>query len=251
MAQRDREVVVSINTGQGSPERPTESGIRRRNTESTDQESGGGIGMAEVVRSSSFGSFQKSSWKPPLRKTKSRLLDPVEEPRQKSERIGSSGRVHSDDDSPNEDNLEDIPEEYKGTKFGLVMLLQWVSLVLITAALGCSLWIPILKRKKLWDLPLWKWDILVLALICGRLVSGWAIRLVVIFIERNFLLRKRVLYFVYGLRRAVQNCLWLGLVLLAWHGIFDKRFKRRPRAGSCLMRPRPWFVFWWALWYGF
>ncbi|GMN34879.1 hypothetical protein TIFTF001_004953 [Ficus carica] len=45
--------------------------------------------MAEVVRSSSDGSFWKSSWKPPLRKTKSRLLDPVKEPRQKSERIGS------------------------------------------------------------------------------------------------------------------------------------------------------------------
>ncbi|VFQ67799.1 unnamed protein product [Cuscuta campestris] len=45
----------------------------------------------------------------------------------------------------------------------------------------------------------------------------------VFFIERNFLLRKRLLYFVYGVRRAVQNCLWLGLVLIAWHSMFDKK----------------------------
>lgn len=62
-----------------------------------------------------------------------------------------------------------------------------------------------------------------LVLICGRLVSGWGIRFVVFFIERNFLLRKRVLYFVYGIRKAVQNCIWLGLVLIAWHYMFDKK----------------------------
>jgi hypothetical protein len=54
----------------------------------------------------------------------------------------------------------------------------------------------------------------------GRLVSGWGIKLVVIFNEHNFLLRKRVLYFVYGLRGAVQSSLWLGLSLLIWHFVF-------------------------------
>jgi hypothetical protein len=52
------------------------------------------------------------------------------------------------------------------------------------------------------------------------LVSGWGIKLVVIFNEHNFLLRKRVLYFVYGLRGAVQSSLWLGLSLLIWHFVF-------------------------------
>ncbi|KAG5573568.1 hypothetical protein H5410_063334 [Solanum commersonii] len=64
---------------------------------------------------------------------------------------------------------------------------------------------------------------MVLVLICGRLFSGWVIRLVVFFIESNFLLRKRVLYFVYGLRNSVQNCIWLSLVLIAWLCIFDKK----------------------------
>ncbi|KAM3199766.1 hypothetical protein P3L10_032126 [Capsicum annuum] len=64
---------------------------------------------------------------------------------------------------------------------------------------------------------------IIMVLICGRLVSGWGIRLVVFFIERNFLLRKRALYFVYGLRNSVQNCIWLSLVLIAWLCIFDKK----------------------------
>jgi hypothetical protein len=62
-------------------------------------------------------------------------------------------------------------------------------------------------------LHLWKWELLVFVLICGRLVSGWVIRIAVFGVERNFLLQKRVLYFVYGVRSAVQNALWLGLVL--------------------------------------
>ncbi|KAK3422437.1 hypothetical protein EUGRSUZ_G02897 [Eucalyptus grandis] len=121
---------------------------------------------------------------------------------------------------------EDLPEEFKKTQVGAMALLQLVSLVLIVGALVYTLAIPALKHKDLWKLKLWKWEVMVLVLICGRLVSGWMIRLVVFFIERNFLLRKRVLYFVYGLRKAVQNCLWLGLVLIAWHALFDKKVER-------------------------
>ncbi|MBA0549854.1 hypothetical protein Golob_020862 [Gossypium lobatum] len=48
--------------------------------------------------------------------------------------------------------------------------------------------------------------------------------------DKNFLLRKRVLYFVYGVRKAVQNCLWLGLVLIAWHYLLDKKVQRETRS---------------------
>ncbi|PPS01671.1 hypothetical protein GOBAR_AA18996 [Gossypium barbadense] len=77
------------------------------------------------------------------------------------------------------------------------------------AALVCSLWIPSFKTMDLWELRLWKWLVFLLVLICGRLVSGWGIRLIVFFIEMNFFLRKRMLYFVYGIRKPVQNCLWI------------------------------------------
>ncbi|KAL3730915.1 hypothetical protein ACJRO7_027866 [Eucalyptus globulus] len=167
-------------------------------------------------------------------KTRSRLMDPLEEPDWRLSRVPQSGQLQSGmlrgAGDEEEDDLfleQDLPEEFKKAKFGAMTLLQWVTLVLIIGALVCTLAIPALKRRDLWKLKLWKWEVMVLVMICGRLVSGWMIRLVVFFIERNFLLRKRVLYFVYGLRNAVQNCLWLGLVLIAWHALFDKKVERQ------------------------
>lgn len=252
MAQREGQVVVKIDscgascskettkmngeaipttTVGGSPEKPTES-FRRRSKELSLPDAPSNSGGAEVLRCSSNASFSRNSWKPPMSKTKSRLLDPPEESCLKSDRVAGSGRAlgKDDDDALDDADIEDIPEEYKRIKFSALTLLQWVSLVFVIAALVCNLWIPIIKRQTLWDLPLWKWELLVLALICGRLVSGWGIRVVVFFVERNFLLRKRVLYFVYGLRKSVQNCLWLGLVLVVWHFIFDKKVEEKTQS---------------------
>ncbi|KAG1367790.1 hypothetical protein COCNU_14G002580 [Cocos nucifera] len=64
------------------------------------------------------------------------------------------------------------------------------------------------------------------------LASGWFIRIVVFFIERNFTLRKRVLYFVYDVRKVVQDCLWLGLILISWHYMFDKNVERETKSKS-------------------
>ncbi|OWM80958.1 mechanosensitive ion channel protein 5-like [Punica granatum] len=165
------------------------------------------------------------------RKTKSRLLDPPEEHLQRSNIFSGdySGQVddgHQEDDG----DSDDIPEEYKKTELNFWLVLQVASLVLIMVALVCSLAIPELERHKVWDLPLWKWELLVLALICGHLVSAWAIRLIVFLIERNVTLRKRVLYFVYGLKKSAQNCLWLGLVLLVWNCIFNRKVEKETRS---------------------
>ncbi|KAH9779371.1 Mechanosensitive ion channel protein 6 [Citrus sinensis] len=170
-----------------------------------------------------------------MTKTKSRLMDlPPERIEPKSGRVvGRSGQLKSgfigkNVDEEEEDPLleEDLPEEYKKEKISIWVLLEWFSLILIIGALVCSLTIDYFKKKKLWKLGLWKWELLILVLICGRLVSSWIVRIIVFCIERNFLLRKRVLYFVYGVRKAVQNCLWLGLVLIAWHCLFDQRVER-------------------------
>ncbi|KAK4477253.1 hypothetical protein RD792_016467 [Penstemon davidsonii] len=163
-------------------------------------------------------------------KTKSRLIDPPPEiPDRRSGVLKSnqlrSGMLGKQMEEDEDDPLfaEDLPDEYKKAKFDALTIAQWISLVLIVSALACTLSIRKWKMKRLRGLSLWKWEVLVLVLICGRLVSGWAIRIVVFFIERNFFMRKRVLYFVYGVRKAVQNCIWLGLVLLAWHLMFDKK----------------------------
>nr|XP_011459091.1 PREDICTED: mechanosensitive ion channel protein 8-like [Fragaria vesca subsp. vesca] len=214
MAERPEQVEVEIERSSGDT-----VGVESFRRRSKDQvpEAAPNSGGAQVLRCSS-----SNAWKPPMSKTRSRLIDPPEDCRPKSDKVG-----HDEDDGF---DVDDIPEEYKRMKFNTLTLVQWVSLVCVLGALVCNFWIPMIRRQKVWDLPIWKWELLVLALICGRLVSGWGIRVVVFFVERNFLLRKRVLYFVYGLRKAVQNCLWLGLVLVVWHLIFDKKVEEETRS---------------------
>ncbi|XP_015059628.1 mechanosensitive ion channel protein 6-like [Solanum pennellii] len=171
----------------------------------------------EVLVCSSTSSFRKKS-NLLVNRTKSRLMEPSEQD-QRSGVLLKDSEIEEDD--PFSD--EDLPEEFKKVKFSLLTVLQLVSLVLIIAVLSCSFVFSVLREKRAFGLELWKWEVMVLVLICGRLFSGWVIRLVVYFIESNFLLRKRVLYFVYGLRNSVQNCIWLSLVLIAWLCIFDEK----------------------------
>ncbi|PIN10746.1 hypothetical protein CDL12_16659 [Handroanthus impetiginosus] len=181
----------------------------------------------EVLVCSSNNSFRR---KPTLMraKTKSRLLDPPEDNIQKSQtqRMGKSQVLGKGGSEIEEDDPfleEDLPEDYKKMKFSALSIIQLLCLILIIAALVCSLTINVLRKRTVFELELWKWELMILVLISGSLLSGWGIRIAVFLIERNFLLRKRVLYFVYGLRKAVQNCVWLALVLIAWQCIFDKR----------------------------
>ncbi|KAI4350243.1 hypothetical protein L6164_004716 [Bauhinia variegata] len=199
-------------------------------------------GDGEVLRCTSNRSYERNNSTPRkstlLRnKTKSRLHDPPEEQDRRSGRLQRSGQLFSgmlgkkgDDDEADPFLEDDIPVEFKKNQFSIWVFLEWLSLVLIVGALICTLCIPYIRDKTLWNLKLWKWEVMVLVLICGRLVSDWVIRILVFFIERNFLLRKRVLYFVYGVRKAVQNCLWLGFVLIAWHMLFDKRVETETRS---------------------
>uniref|UniRef100_A0ACD5TTE6 Uncharacterized protein n=1 Tax=Avena sativa TaxID=4498 RepID=A0ACD5TTE6_AVESA len=137
-------------------------------------------------------------------------------------RSGQFPSVEEEDEDPFPDD-DDISYDDQVKRGTVTTILQWVSLVLITGALLCSLTVKRLAKKKLWELHLWKWELLVLVLICGHLVSGWAIRIAVFVVERSFVLRKRALYFVYGVRGAVQNALWLGMALAAWHFLFHQQ----------------------------
>lgn len=199
-------------------------------------------GDGEVLRCTSNASFERNlsmQRKSALlkAKTRSRLMDPPEEPDRRSGRVMKSGQLLSgflgrkgDDEDEDPFLEEDLPDEFKENHFSVWIVLEWLSLILIIGLLVTTLCIPFLRNKDLWQLRLWKWEVMVLVLICGRLVSDWVIRIAVFCIERNFLLRKRVLYFVYGVRKAVQNCVWLGLVLIAWHLLFDKRVQKETRS---------------------
>ncbi|THF95988.1 hypothetical protein TEA_009391 [Camellia sinensis var. sinensis] len=143
-------------------------------------------------------------------------------------------RLSTTDKDCKEDDLfldedEDIFGEFDWKD--ALTIVQWVSLLLILVTLACTLTISHLKNRKLWELYLWNWEILILVLICGHLVSGWMIRALVFFIECNFILKIRVLYFVYGLRKSIQNFLWLGQVLSVWHFILAEEIGRVTKHG--------------------
>ncbi|XP_041997184.1 mechanosensitive ion channel protein 6-like isoform X2 [Salvia splendens] len=212
-----------------------QSGLNRRRSIAKNNNDSGGSTPADGQVLKCTSSIQQRYGR---MKTKSRLLDPPEStperrPDMKSGQLRSevlgraSGMVTRPGEDEEEDPLfdEDLPEEYRGGKFNTLTLLQWISLILIVTALVCTIRFKKWKIRKFRGLHLWEWEVLILVLICGRLVSGWGIRIVVFFIERNFFMRKRVLYFVYGVKRSVVNCIWLGLVLIAWHSMFDKKLE--------------------------
>ncbi|KAL8188684.1 hypothetical protein R6Q57_029704 [Mikania cordata] len=154
----------------------------------------------------------------------SRLMDPPEVPFSSPyAKPGSHtpGRIENDDE---DESLfdDDNPGDLKNNKLDAMTVIQWISLILILASLICTARFPEWKNRSFRGLFMWEWELLILVLICGRLVSGCCVRIAVFFIERNFLLRKRLLYFVYGVRTPVQNCIWLCWVLIAWNSIFDE-----------------------------
>ncbi|KAJ0763878.1 putative mechanosensitive ion channel MscS, LSM domain superfamily [Helianthus annuus] len=207
-----------------------ESRPMRRSTASR-RSSGAGHGGEEVVVCSANAAFKRTSTLLRM-KTKSRLSD------QPDFNLRTSGSGNGVGDIDEDDLLidDDLPDEYKKLRYSKWTLLQLISLILIVGCLACTLAIPRFRNKDLYDLDWWKWEVMLLVVICGRLVSGWVIRILVFFLERRFLLRKRVLYFVYGLKKAVQNCIWLTLVLIAWQCIFDKKVKRMSYGKKVLPR---------------
>ncbi|KAG6769928.1 hypothetical protein POTOM_025595 [Populus tomentosa] len=121
-----------------------------------------------------------------------------------------------------------------GKKWKVLPLIELVAFVCIMGLLIASLTVDGLLNSKIWSLKLWKWCVLVLVIFSGRLFTEWFMNVLVFLIERNFLLKKKVLYFVYGLKKSVQAFIWLGLVLLAWGLLFESGVKRSRRTTKIL-----------------
>ena len=114
------------------------------------------------------------------------------------------------------------------------VLIEWLVFVCIAGTLLASLTVDKLKETMIWDMGLWRWCVLVLVTFCGMLVTRWFMHIVVFLIEMNFLLRKKVLYFVHGLKKCVQVFIWLGLVLLTWVLLINRGVQRSKFASKIL-----------------
>ncbi|KAJ4708967.1 Mechanosensitive ion channel protein [Melia azedarach] len=131
---------------------------------------------------------------------------------------------------PGEDEEEEICKKVelikeKRKRVTTVGLIQWVAFFLIAGCLVASLTVDKWEKSLIWGLEIWKWCVLVLVTFSGMMVTNWIMHVIVFFIEMNFLLRKKVLYFVHGLKKSVQVFIWLGLVLLTWALLFNRGIK--------------------------
>ncbi|XP_010519830.1 PREDICTED: mechanosensitive ion channel protein 10-like isoform X2 [Tarenaya hassleriana] len=138
---------------------------------------------------------------------------------------------------------KDIDEEiYKKVKLnkekrGRVNTLALIELAVFVSMLGAlvaSLTVDVLKRQFFWGLEVWKWCVLAMVTFSGMLVTNWFMHFVVFLIETNFLLRRKVLYFVHGLKKSVQVFIWLSLNLVTWALLFKHGVKRSPTATKVL-----------------
>ncbi|XP_030551925.1 mechanosensitive ion channel protein 10-like [Rhodamnia argentea] len=117
--------------------------------------------------------------------------------------------------------------EMAGKKF--IKIIIWIELAAFVCIMGlliASLTVRKLKNTEIWHLELWKWCVQVLAIFCGRLVTDWLINTLVFLIEKEYLLKQKVLYFVYGLKDSVQTFTWLLFILLVWVLLMNYGVKR-------------------------
>ncbi|KAI3468543.1 hypothetical protein Pfo_025206 [Paulownia fortunei] len=138
-----------------------------------------------------------------------------------------SGEESHDEEEYDEEGYRKERPRKKKFRINWRILIEWILFILISTSLVCSLTISSLKNQLKCGLDLWRWFLMILVIFSGRLFSEWIIRIIVFCIERNFMLRERVLYFVYGLRKSIQNCVWLGLVLLSWTFIFNAKLHKK------------------------
>ncbi|CAK7352822.1 unnamed protein product [Dovyalis caffra] len=122
----------------------------------------------------------------------------------------------------------------KRRRVGAKAVIEWVAFFCILGCLIASLTVEKLEKTKIWGLEFWKWCVLVMVIFSGMLVTNWFMHFIVFLIETNFLLRKKVLYFVHGLKKSVQVFIWIGLILLAWAFLFNRGVERSKTATKIL-----------------
>ncbi|KAK9697292.1 hypothetical protein RND81_08G027900 [Saponaria officinalis] len=194
---------------------------------------------------------RNSMSRPLLLKSKSRLVEPSyplgEEFRKRSMKsvgIRSPFRnlpkatpfMEGDDQVVDEEIYKSIilQASYKSLpKLKVLASVEWMFFIILIGLVAASLTLRPLEEILIWSLELWRWCVLVLVVISGRLITRLFMNISVYLVERNFLLRKRVLYFIYGLKGSIQVFFWLGFILLVWILLFDRsRGENRSNKGN-------------------
>ncbi|KAL6558680.1 hypothetical protein OROMI_019030 [Orobanche minor] len=152
--------------------------------------------------------------------------------------VGGEEDDEDDDNVYSSENLK-IDKAKRGKKVKVLVIIEWILFISIISVLISSLAIGKLKHTEIWSLKLWKWCVLVLVIFCGRLFTEWLSNTLVFLIERNFLLKKKVLYFLFGLKKSVRLVIWLALILVAWALLINRGVRRTEetsRVLNCITR---------------
>ncbi|KAH0890233.1 LOW QUALITY PROTEIN: hypothetical protein HID58_052662 [Brassica napus] len=99
-------------------------------------------------------------------------------------------------------------------------LLELAVFVAILCTLVVSLTVDKVYKHLIWGLEVWKWCVFVMVTLSGMFMTNWFMHLALFIIERNYLLRKKVLYF-FSMKN-VQVFIWFSLVLVAWIFLFEE-----------------------------
>lgn len=152
---------------------------------------------------------------------------------------GGSNRVDEDEEIYKKVRIN---KELKYKRVKIKVLVEWIVFLFILVCLVASLRVEKLKHVMVWGLEIWKWCVLVMVVICGMLMTKLLMHFVVLCIELNFLLKKKVLYFVHGLKKSVQVFIWWSLVLVTWVGLFDNRAVERSATGKRVLDYVTWTI---------
>lgn len=155
--------------------------------------------------------------------------------------MASPGGFGGDDEHEEIYKKVKVREKLRLRKVKLRVLSEWSLFLCLSGCLIASLMVNKVQKWKIWDLEIWKWITLVIVIFNGLLVTKWFIHFLALLIELNFLLRKKVLYFVYSLKKSVRVCLWLSLVLVTWISLFTHGV-RRTRIANRVMDYITWTI---------
>ncbi|GKV12003.1 hypothetical protein SLEP1_g23209 [Rubroshorea leprosula] len=174
-----------------------------------------------------------------LSKSKSRMIERDSSTRTGSKKVstprGTPKKVGDDDaDDDADDESTNVETKKILGKWTFSMIVEWVVFVCFVGCLIVSLTVHKFDNDLIWGLELWKWCVLVLVIFCGRLLTRWAMNVVVFLIRRKYVRNEKVLYFVFGVRKSVRFFLWLCLVLVAWI-LLVKRGVKRPKETSDIL----------------
>ncbi|KAI3803212.1 hypothetical protein L1987_31361 [Smallanthus sonchifolius] len=135
-----------------------------------------------------------------------------------------------------------IRKNLKYRRVKMKVLFEWMVFLFLLGCVFASLTVNELQDYEIWSLELWKWLVLVTVIICGMLVTNKLMHFIVLLIELNFLLRKKVLYFVHGLKKSVQVCIWLTVVLVTWTLLFNSQHVERSKTATRVLDYLTWTV---------